>query len=74
MRLEQQTELRKEHPQTDFNSIKVRLEHLLVVPTPFNHDDFNSIKVRLELYEKLAICICFLLFQFHKGAIRTSDS
>ena len=31
-----------------FNSIKVRLEHVLgSIPVPF-HDNFNSIKVRLE--------------------------
>ena len=55
----------------NFNSIKVRLE-------PKNADDdqlyvgnFNSIKVRLELGLLVMINLSFLLFQFHKGAIRT---
>ena len=53
-----------------FNSIKVRLEHrvLILILSCLLH--FNSIKVRLELRAK-RYCIIFLLFQFHKGAIRT---
>ena len=33
---------------------------------------FNSIKVRLEL-ESFVLVVPCLLFQFHKGTIRTSD-
>ena len=33
---------------------------------------FNSIKVRLEL-PYLCIVVSLILFQFHKGAIRTSE-
>ena len=33
--------------------------------------DFNSIKVRLEPYTKSEVRD-FLIFQFHKGAIRTT--
>ena len=55
---------------TYFNSIKVRLE--------LTYDDdnlplfsyFNSIKVRLELI-KVLIYALGLIFQFHKGTIRT---
>ena len=56
----------------NFNSIKVRLEQVKGVP-PFaiNHY-FNSIKVRLELLLRLCTIGWSWLFQFHKGAIRTS--
>ena len=57
-----------------FNSIKVRLE-------PFEHDQsnqlskhFNSIKVRLEPEARKAEEEADYTFQFHKGAIRTSNS
>ena len=53
-----------------FNSIKVRLE-----PDEGNAIciflfDFNSIKVRLERM-LLSVFVIWLIFQFHKGAIRT---
>ena len=58
----------------NFNSIKVRLE-------PFCHNqqylllqDFNSIKVRLEHLSLILIPMSSVLFQFHKGAIRTSGN
>ena len=34
--------------------------------------NFNSIKVRLKLACLLGCLACFLLFQFHKGTIKTS--
>ena len=54
-----------------FNSIKVRLEHLKGLDTNKYRIYFNSIKVRLER------TLCrqfnqFIVFQFHKGAIRTA--
>ena len=54
----------------NFNSIKVRLE-----PTSFSCEareayNFNSIKVRLE-HGGGNHCFGRLLFQFHKGTIRT---
>ena len=55
---------------SDFNSIKVRLEHGLPYEKAAKALNFNSIKVRLELADEiLQLCCC--LFQFHKGAIRT---
>ena len=56
-----------------FNSIKVRLEHASASSLASSIVYFNSIKVRLELNFG---CIEFRLrlFQFHKGAIRTTDS
>ena len=54
----------------DFNSIKVRLEHAVgfaFLPCIIN---FNSIKVRLEQQAR-AVDVVMLIFQFHKGAIRT---
>mgnify|MGYP000284409281 CR=1 FL=1 len=56
-----------------FNSIKVRLEHCVQPafgPTP---RCFNSIKVRLERTIAHALC-AEMLFQFHKGAIRTPSA
>ena len=55
----------------DFNSIKVRLE--LVGDTAFRSfiSYFNSIKVRLEHNEEMADMHLCLIFQFHKGTIRT---
>ena len=54
----------------DFNSIKVRLELLIVVIAVFVSPHFNSIKVRLELATEVHIHDR-TTFQFHKGAIRT---
>ena len=54
----------------DFNSIKVRLEHWVFGNSEPNINNFNSIKVRLEL-PLLLCCPQMLVFQFHKGAIRT---
>ena len=54
----------------NFNSIKVRLEHLLLKKPSTLSDYFNSIKVRLELpYASKVVAV--VGFQFHKGAIRT---
>ena len=56
--------------QVNFNSIKVRLERLILLFAIFQSFNFNSIKVRLEhpysLKQNGGI-----LFQFHKGTIRT---
>ena len=55
-----------------FNSIKVRLELLVplfLLPALFY---FNSIKVRLEPEYSSQANAYKVLFQFHKGAIRTS--
>ena len=57
--------------ESNFNSIKVRLEHWSVraaIPAPPN---FNSIKVRLELRLTPELPATFWQFQFHKGTIRT---
>ena len=53
-----------------FNSIKVRLELSILVLIMFFLYDFNSIKVRLE-QEEFSRKFAALLFQFHKGTIRT---
>ena len=53
-----------------FNSIKVRLEPRIEIRGIGYHPDFNSIKVRLELI-KVLIYALGLIFQFHKGTIRT---
>ena len=53
-----------------FNSIKVRLELPCRQPTSRRHHSFNSIKVRLELDLSTPISSS-LMFQFHKGTIRT---
>ena len=55
---------------TDFNSIKVRLEHWKITPSQDKNANFNSIKVRLEQTERVNNNKS-RLFQFHKGAIRT---
>ena len=56
----------------DFNSIKVRLELHKDFRLTYEEMNFNSIKVRLELISKV-IQYDLLEFQFHKGAIRTSN-
>ena len=54
-----------------FNSIKVQLELLkLLLRCLFMHY-FNSIKVQLEHMVSFAQVALCLLFQFHKGTIRT---
>ncbi len=54
-----------------FNSIKVRLEQKdKIIPHTINAD-FNSIKVRLEPTPGKMLQGFGMLFQFHKGAIRT---
>ena len=53
-----------------FNSIKVRLEQTMLMPLNPTSKNFNSIKVRLELvFDSREHGI--IIFQFHKGAIRT---
>ena len=59
--------------QSYFNSIKVRLELVRTCSMIFVRN-FNSIKVRLELAAGLRRFGRGFLFQFHKGAIRTSSS
>ena len=53
-----------------FNSIKVRLELSWDTLLQLEPSNFNSIKVRLEL-DLPSISYRLLIFQFHKGAIRT---
>ena len=48
----------------------MRLEQSFEYETALLHADFNSIKVRLEL-GVIAVLMYVVLFQFHKGAIRT---
>ena len=55
----------------NFNSIKVRLEQVFSTQPIPPYQDFNSIKVRLELFLNLIDSRICILFQFHKGAIRT---
>ena len=55
---------------TCFNSIKVRLELLMLKTQRLPYWGFNSIKVRLELLLHIAKRSPFR-FQFHKGTIRT---
>ena len=52
-----------------FNSIKVQLEHSKTLTDNIEHY-FNSIKVQLEPLMRLTLKP-FLIFQFHKGTIRT---
>ena len=52
-----------------FNSIKVQLERL-VSRGCTHHLDFNSIKVQLE-HDVDYVIDTYMLFQFHKGTIRT---
>ena len=63
---------RSEDNNRHFNSIKVQLEQslffLFVVVVRY----FNSIKVQLELDLPDNIVTTILLFQFHKGTIRTT--
>ena len=54
-----------------FNSIKVRLEHFLLVWSNRLAKNFNSIKVRLEPVNLQETAGTKHLFQFHKGTIRT---
>ena len=54
-----------------FNSIKVRLELYSESYLLKHLTSFNSIKVRLELKGLVVRYLHFVLFQFHKGAIRT---
>ena len=70
VRLEQKDVLDKAKADLDFNSIKVRLERSFLSVRLLINFYFNSIKVRLErnLSRRHPIR---LLFQFHKGAIRT---
>ena len=56
----------------DFNSIKVRLEPHRIFLCALSSSYFNSIKVRLERMP-ITCSLKALLFQFHKGAIRTID-
>ena len=53
-----------------FNSIKVRLELIVLKKEGMLLDDFNSIKVRLER-STFIITASSTRFQFHKGTIRT---
>ena len=53
-----------------FNSIKVRLEHLFSLFIARKAANFNSIKVRLEPIHH-SVLLAVVIFQFHKGAIRT---
>ena len=53
-----------------FNSIKVRLEQVARELSK-EHGDFNSIKVRLEPGTNSPLSFLVILFQFHKGTIRT---
>ena len=54
----------------DFNSIKVRLEQILCLTGLPSLLHFNSIKVRLE-HLFISPFQHTLIFQFHKGTIRT---
>ena len=54
----------------NFNSIKVRLEHNRRICYIKTDKYFNSIKVRLERAGDSYVDV-LLLFQFHKGTIRT---
>ena len=77
-----------------FNSIKVRLKHLLQIANWLLRSYFNSIKVRLKPFTDLTFTmfdhfnsikvrlkhkdfkderVKSLLFQFHKGTIKTLD-
>ena len=54
-----------------FNSIKVRLEPKSIIQAAKTMLYFNSIKVRLE-QQISSIFLLLLVFQFHKGTIRTT--
>ena len=55
----------------DFNSIKVRLELIMMSFALLMLSDFNSIKVRLEPCTAVRLSSPRTKFQFHKGTIRT---
>ena len=57
----------------DFNSIKVRLEQAFLYLAVLFKENFNSIKVRLERW-LVTKAHQTLLFQFHKGTIRTQEA
>ena len=54
-----------------FNSIKVQLEHLTLVRIKTSSSYFNSIKVQLEHGKASGYISNYVVFQFHKGTIRT---
>ena len=54
-----------------FNSIKVRLEPKQQIIDSMQEVNFNSIKVRLEPNNTDATVNAVVVFQFHKGTIRT---
>ena len=58
---------------SNFNSIKVQLEHTNFLQGGQPDINFNSIKVQLELL-RVAFVALINLFQFHKGTIRTDDA
>ena len=55
----------------NFNSIKVRLKPLQLSSVAKSYYDFNSIKVRLKLIRDYNTYSRELVFQFHKGTIKT---
>ena len=55
----------------NFNSIKVQLELLADLREKQYRGHFNSIKVQLEQSSDALTRARYLLFQFHKGTIRT---
>ena len=55
----------------NFNSIKVQLERVGDKSIEARHSNFNSIKVQLELSGAKVRKRGFMVFQFHKGTIRT---
>ena len=55
----------------DFNSIKVRLKPSRQSSQHFARCHFNSIKVRLK-QKADGTPIAYVVFQFHKGTIKTS--
>ena len=65
---------RKALTKLHFNSIKVRLELGNDYAAFTKEIYFNSIKVRLEPDMGRAVEGIVLLFQFHKGTIRTTTS
>ena len=55
----------------DFNSIKVRLKLTLKNYSEIVKLNFNSIKVRLKHSTRAKHLRSVLIFQFHKGTIKT---
>ena len=55
---------------SNFNSIKVQLEHTISMERANLKGDFNSIKVQLERIDQFGNDYDYK-FQFHKGTIRT---